>query len=199
MDIKILLDIWGYSTMLKHLPRGGWLMKGIKLPESLADHSYNVAFITMMLGEALKKEKIAEPDMEKAMKMALVHDLAESLITDIPAPMIRFFGSENKHKAEKDALSEIFQNSHLKEELLGYWQEFENRSSVEARIVRAADKIDMMLMVIFYEETGARNLMEFWEDGDRIFMENMKAPEVEKVFYQNIYNQLKSSKPGGDK
>jgi 5'-deoxynucleotidase YfbR-like HD superfamily hydrolase len=189
-NIQQLLNIWKYSSMLKNLPRGGWLMQGVKIPESLGDHSYNVSFIAMTLVNQLKLEKIGNPNMEKVLKTALIHDLPESIITDIPAPMIKYFGKEAKHLAEEKAFNTIFDNYNMKNQLLELWKEFENLSTIEGRLVRVSDKIDMMLQVLHYESIGHRNLNEFWSDGDKIF-ENITGDKKEMDFYKNIYKAIK--------
>ena len=191
MTPEQLNSIVKYSLTMKSLPRTGWLVKGIKNPESLADHSNNVTFISLMLIEMLKERQIAIPNVEKTLKMALIHDLPESIITDIPSPVIKYFGKENKLKAEVASINKIFEgNESLKGEMSELFWEFESQSSVEARIVRAADKLDMIFMVRHYEDTGARNLEEFWVDGDFIF-ENLKGSVEEKEMYQAIYKTIK--------
>jgi len=63
---------------LKNVPRQGWKEKlEIINPESVAEHSYSTTVIAMILSdlEGLNTEKI--------IKMALLHDLAESIIGDI--------------------------------------------------------------------------------------------------------------------
>ncbi len=192
-----LLHTLKFSSMLKNLPRGGWLMKGVRTPESLADHSYSVAFIAMQLADAIRRQGIAEPSLERVLRLALIHDLPESIITDIPAPMTRYFGAENKRRAEEAALADIMGGTPAFEEYRELFAEFEERRTIEGRIVRAADKIDMMLMVLHYEETGHRNLGEFWTDGDRIFFNDMTGGDREVAFFQSIYAALKSRRGGG--
>lgn len=62
---------------LKAVPREGWRMRGIKECESVAEHTFRVAFIAMLLSEM---EKCS---MQKALKMALLHDLPESRVGDL--------------------------------------------------------------------------------------------------------------------
>lgn len=183
-------DIFYFTTMMKFIPRGGWLMKGVRLPESLGDHSYGVAMATMIMGRELARREIVELNLEKALQVALIHDLTESLITDIPAPMTRFFGSDNKKNAEISALEEIFSTSPYKEEMRQMWLEFEEGSSAEGRLVRAADKIDMVLQLCRYEETGNRSLDDFWGDSDRIFA-SIGGSEEEKMFYSEVYESIR--------
>ncbi len=193
-----LLTLFDYAANLKNLPRGGWLMKGVRVPESLADHSYNVAFISMILARELEAQGEEPVDMGQLLQLALIHDLPESIITDIPSPMTRFFGREVKRRAEAQALEEMLGKGELFMELHALWEGFEDRDTPEGRIVRAADKIDMILMVLHYEGVGHRNLQEFWEDGDAIFYERLTGGERELALYRGIYEALKSRrlKPG---
>ncbi|MBN2723527.1 MAG: HD family hydrolase [Deltaproteobacteria bacterium] len=184
-------SIFYYSTMMKFLPRAGWLMKGVKNPESLADHSFGVAFSTMMMGKEIIQDGRWELDLEKAIQIALIHDLAESLITDIPSPMIRFFGEKNKYNAEKAALYEIFSSSIWADEMVSLWEEFEQNSTAEGRLVRAADKIDMVLQLCRYEEAGNRSLDDFWSDSETIFS-GLGGSETEREYYSGIYEKIKS-------
>ena len=56
---------------LKGLTRRGWLEAGIKNPESVAEHSYRTAVLAMILAD------LQGLDAEKAIRMALLHDMAE--------------------------------------------------------------------------------------------------------------------------
>jgi putative hydrolase of HD superfamily len=47
------------------------------------------------------------------------------------------------------------------------WREFEDHSSPEGRLLRDADKLEMMFQCLFYERTGSRGLDGFWERTDR--------------------------------
>jgi len=67
-----------YVLNLKTKPRRGWQKKlGLKNPESVADHAYCVAAIAMVLSDSKKL------DSEKILKMAILHDLAESITGDL--------------------------------------------------------------------------------------------------------------------
>ena len=70
-------DIIGFLRAvgrLKGLPRTGWLEAGVKRPESVAEHSYKTAVFAMVLAD------LQGLDAERAMRMALIYDLAEAEI-----------------------------------------------------------------------------------------------------------------------
>ena len=197
MNAKEMLELFLYASRMKNLPRTGWLFTGVKNVESLADHSYNVCFITMVLAEYLRKEKLIKVNIERALKLAIIHDIAESIITDIPTPFIKYFGEKGKYEAEKKALEEILKDFPNKEELIELWIEFENRSSVEALLVRGADKLDMLLEVNKYETIGHKGLAGFWKSASKI-QEFKSAFEFEdeegnlrtESIIENIYNEI---------
>ena len=78
-----ILNFLKYSLNLKNVQRQGWIDKlSIQNPESVADHSYSMAMMAMIISD------LENFDSEKILKMTLLHDLAESKIGDItPEPV----------------------------------------------------------------------------------------------------------------
>ena len=73
----MMLDFFKTAANLKNISRQGWVDKlSIDDPESVADHSYSMAVMSMVISD------IGNYDSEKILKMALLHDLAESKIGD---------------------------------------------------------------------------------------------------------------------
>ncbi len=138
------------------LPRTGWLLRGVRPCESIADHSYFVAVTVMLLVDALRAEGVTV-DGEKALRMALVHDAPEAKTGDVPMPQ--------KTPAVDAALEDLEES--IAARLLppapaGDWREAEDGQSLEARIVKAADKIQMMTKALIYERQQRGDLHEFW-------------------------------------
>ncbi len=153
--LSLLLD----ANRLKVIPRGGWAVRGLTDVESVADHSYGVAFVALTLAE-LVTETI---DRAKLLSIALLHDLPESLITDIPSPASRFFPAGAKRVAEMNALVEMFAGLPFGQRMQAWWQEFEDRASLEGRLVRDADRLELLLQAYVYEQSTANDhLDEFW-------------------------------------
>ena len=65
------------AEKLKGVKRTGWVRKGIPEAESVADHSFGVAILALLLSLP------PEIDRDALIKMALLHDLGESVIGDI--------------------------------------------------------------------------------------------------------------------
>jgi putative hydrolase of HD superfamily len=141
---------------LADLPRTGWLLRGVRPCESIADHSYFVAVTVMLLVDALRAEGV-QVDGEKALRLALVHDTPEAKTGDVPMPQ--------KTPAMDAALEELEGQIALR--ILpplqaSAWREAEDCSSLEARLVKAADKIQMMTKALVYERQQRGDLHEFW-------------------------------------
>jgi putative hydrolase of HD superfamily len=128
----IVGTVLGLDTMAD-LPRTGWLLRGVRPCESIADHSYFVALVTMLLVDALRAEGAAV-DGEKALRMAL-EELERGLAEELLPPGPR----------------EV-------------WEQMEEGASLEARIVKAADKIQMMIKALAYGRAHRGHLEEFWQN-----------------------------------
>lgn len=158
-----LLSLALHAAQLKRIPRMGWLMRGAPLggqPENVAAHSYGVVFLTMLLLD-LDEEEL---DRDFALRMAVLHDLAESLIGDLPKMATHFISTTAKHAAEREAMSEILQQTPFATEYLTLWDSYNVAERAEAQIVKDADKLDMMIQAYLYEQAGQRNLQDFWEN-----------------------------------
>ena len=69
--MKNIVDFFHEIGKLSKIPRRGWVLIGIKKPADIVDHSFRLAVMTWILGKGKRLH------MEKAIKMALVHDLCE--------------------------------------------------------------------------------------------------------------------------
>ena len=161
MNTDPLLAVVLHANRLKRVPRTGWVMRGVVDGESVSDHSFGVAFIALALAQ------VAEPDVDttKLLTMALIHDMPEAVLSDIPSPALRHLSSDVKAMAERHVLGDLLAELPELEIWRVWWKELEERSSLEARLVRDADLLDMLLQAYVYEETtGNRWLEEFWRD-----------------------------------
>jgi putative hydrolase of HD superfamily len=143
---------------LKKEPRRGWIAKaGISNPESVADHSFRLSLIVMLLGD------FRNLDTEKMIKMALIHDLGESLTGDlIPSDGIDL---EHRKKNKEKAMKRIFKilPIELRSEYIDLWNELSHKSSEEAKLVSESDKLEMAIQANEYMREGypKKSLEEF--------------------------------------
>src|SRR5690606_8635035 len=132
---------------LKDEPRGGWVLRGVRDPESVADHSWGTALLCALYAEE------AGVDTGGAVKMALVHDLAEAETGDIVAqadPADRSVGEERKAALEAAAVHTLLRDDFT--ELRAAWQAYEDRASAIALFVRDMNLIDMCMQAVIYHE-----------------------------------------------
>jgi len=163
MDVDALCGLLLAARQLKQVPRTGWAMRGVPNGESVADHSFGVAFLALVLSEM-----IALPvDRARVVAIALIHDLPEGVTGDLPTPAMVHFPPDAKHTAELAVLKTLLNGFPWAEQWQTWWQEFEFGSTVEGRLVRDADRLDMLLQAYVYEQTlGNRLLDEFWPQPD---------------------------------
>ena len=135
---------------LKELPRAGWVRAGVNQPESVAAHSWGVAWLVL----ALCPEHL---DRGKALAIAVVHDLAEVRIGDI-TPHDGVSRAE-KHRAERAALAQLMNPFERRDELIELADEYGN--SPEGLFVKACDKLDMALQAMRYSEQQNVDTSEF--------------------------------------
>lgn len=154
-----LLDLLLEIQALDRVPRSGYLLRGVTAPESVTEHSWHVIFLVWALGE-----RIGGLDLARAVEIALVHDLAEVRIGDLPRTSSRYFPEGAKRAAETAALADLL--APLPERALCLYREYQEGATPEARLVKACDKLQLMIKVAVYERWGTGALAEFWDNPD---------------------------------
>ena len=178
---------------LKDEKRTGQQLYSIEDPDSIADHSWSVALLTLILGEDL--------DMEKALKMSIVHDIAESTTGDIARRDDEENQVDKEEKKEREEkVFKKFSEELGTDEIIELWKEFEERESREAKFVKDMDHLESCLQALKKEKQERydpkdnkdmpyENLDEFFltsegefktEIGERIFEELKSRYEEEK-------------------
>ncbi|MCA9938124.1 MAG: HD family hydrolase [Anaerolineales bacterium] len=165
MDLDPILHILRHGNQLKRTARTGWVQRGVPTAEDVAAHSYGAAFTALVLAHL-----VAEPvDLGRLLSLAILHDLPESLTTDIPSPAWQFLPPGIKTEVERGAMHEILAGAPFQETWMGLWEELHANETTEARLVHDADKLDMYVQALMYEQqTGNRHLGEFWDPPARM-------------------------------
>jgi putative hydrolase of HD superfamily len=136
------------ANKLKWIERRGWVAKvNVNEPESVADHCYLTALICMVIAD------LKGLNTNKIVKMALLHDMAESIIGDY---MPEEISSEKKHLEEGKAIKTILDKlpSRLCSNYAKIWQEYKKGLSKEAALVHQIDKFEMALQARNYLQKG---------------------------------------------
>jgi len=174
----MILDFFKTAANLKNISRQGWIDKlSLDNPESVADHSYSMAIIGMVISDLEKYNS------EKILKMILLHDLAESRIGDYTPNQI---DKEKKTELENNAFNEIVKNlpDSIKLQYLQIWQEYQENASSESKLVHQIDKLEMVLQAKIYEKNGQpkEKLESFFESAKK----DITDPKLKELFTKII-------------
>ena len=158
-----MLDTLIELQRLKRLERTGWTLRGLPNgTESVASHSFGVCATAMMLADEVRARGL-EVNCERVLRMALLHDWAETRVGDLPKTATGYFGADARKEAETSAFADIVAGVGPSEsEYLELYKDYEGRASLEARLVKAADVIDLLVQAYALERAGAKGLDEFW-------------------------------------
>ena len=77
MDARALIEFLRVAERLKDAPRHCWTTGGRR--ESVAEHSWRVALMAMLMAD-----EFPGVDIDKVVRMCLVHDIGEAITGDIP-------------------------------------------------------------------------------------------------------------------
>lgn len=152
--------------LLKRYKRTGWLVAGVKDPESIADHSLRTAIIASVLAAM----EGANP--ERAALLSLFHDSQETRLTDIPyvaKPYVKKAPNEQVTEHQTRGLPEV-----VTALITGVVAEYEGKVSAEAMCARDADKLECLIQAIEYREHGNQNTQP-WIDSSLAQLQTASA------------------------
>lgn len=131
---------------LKHLPRAGWLRLGIRQPESVAEHSFRVGITGMVLAS------IEGADVGRTSALCLLHDSAESRISDITAITRAYVDIKPAEKVASDQTAAMPGDAaKVFRDLVA---EYEAGMTLEAKVAKDADKLETLLQAVEYQAQG---------------------------------------------
>ena len=136
MDARALIDALTVAERLKDTMRHCYTKNGRR--ESVAEHSW-----MMTLTAFLMKDEFPEADMDKVLKMCLIHDLGEAFTGDVPT-----FEKTASNEQEEKALLYGWVASlpgEIAQEMLSLYDEMEKRETLEAKIYKAVDGLEAVI------------------------------------------------------
>jgi len=173
-----LLDLVLELQLLDRMPRVGYLLRGIADGESVAEHSFHVALLVRLLAP-----QEADLDLSRALELALLHDLGELRLGDLPANAAGYLPPGAKHEAERRAVADLLAPDASGAEEA--YREYDGRDSREARFVAACDKLQLMIKVSAYQRQGRGGLDEFWRNAKNF-------PDAEFASVRALFDALRS-------
>jgi len=140
-DLEFLFEI----ASLRNMQRGWVQHLGINCA-SVLEHTLRVIWLALIIA---RREKVTNE--EKIIKMAMIHDIAESRTSDLSYVQKVYVKTD-----DKSAAKDIFSKTSLSDFYKSHFEEYEARKSIEAKIVKDADNLDIDLELKEIEEQGAK-------------------------------------------
>jgi putative hydrolase of HD superfamily len=148
--------------------------------QNLTEHLFRVVWIALVIA---KHEGVT--DTAKIIKMAMIHDVSESRSVDV-----NYVSRQYADRHEEAALADTLEGTVLSEEFLPIWEEYEKRESLESKIVKDADHLDVDLELKELEAMGNKL-------GNALYSSREKALES-RFFTQtarNMWKEIQHSDP----
>lgn len=193
------IDALAEAFALKDERRTGWQLRNVSDPESVAGHAWGVALLCVQYGD---EEGV---DVDKALGMAVVHDLAEAKTGDIAtraAEADQRVSADEKRRNELEAMDELAEplGDHVRE----LWEEYEARETPEAKFVKDMDLVEMCLQALVYERErrydGESEHFEEYENLDEFFAtaEPRLRTDVGRRLFETIETRYEDARDGAD-
>lgn len=145
-NLEKIFSFFCQAGKLKDVLRYNEKKNGTK--ESVADHSWRLALMAFSAAEELE----INVDILKSIKLAIVHDIAESITGDIDAVLIMEgkVSKEEKKKKEIIAMEQIKSIAPEKTgvEIYNLWDEYEKNETKEAKFIKALDKLETLMHLV---------------------------------------------------
>ncbi len=192
------MNFYLLATKLKNKIRSGWDEKHWHVTsdrvESVAEHIYGTCILAISIDSEFK----FDIDLNKVLKMLVIHELGEVIIGDI-TPFEKIT-REEKEKIEHEAFVKIVGDLIKKEELISLIEEFNKRETKEAKFAYYCDKLEADLQCKVYQDEGYQKTIE--EHKTRVVYQDERikrivdngAKNVFEVWYEADKNIFKDSK-----
>ncbi|KKQ83411.1 MAG: Metal dependent phosphohydrolase [Parcubacteria group bacterium GW2011_GWB1_38_8] len=147
-DIDFLFEI----GTLRNVPRA-WQQILTGKVQNISEHIFRTTMIAWIIAVAEKA------DVSKVLKICLIHDIAESRASDIA-----FLHREYVTRYEKLADDHIFKDTELEKEVHSLLKEYAERKSLESKIVKDADNLDVDLELKELARIGDTSALSMQKD-----------------------------------
>lgn len=136
MEIKAFLETMSLAETLKNNTRHSWTSQGRH--ESVADHSWRLALMACFI-----RDEFPEADMDKVIRMCLIHDMGEAFTGDVAT----FWKTAANEDTERRLLDQWVASlpQPYREELGALYREMDALETLEARIYKSLDKLEAVL------------------------------------------------------
>jgi len=136
MRARELIDFLGVIGNLKNNTRHVWNASGRR--ESVAEHSWRLAVMALLVAG-----EFPDADIDKVVKMCLIHDFGEAITGDIPS----FYKTKQDREKEDAAVFDLLQllPDDLAGEFTGLFAEMAELTTAEAKLFKALDRLEAIV------------------------------------------------------
>ena len=199
MKARNFIDFLGVIEKLKCNTRHSWTSSGRQ--ESVAEHSFRLAVMAMLC-----KDEYPELNINKVIKMCLIHDFGEAVTGDIPS----FYKTDKNENDENNAINYLLSllPDTTQKELSDLFSEMSELKTPEAKLYKALDNAEA---VISHNEAdistwiplelelnltyGEENCQ--WSEWTKALRDEIKKDTSKKIETANLnYQSLKSNEKG---
>ena len=174
--IRFFIDLGKLKTTL----RPGWVLRGVKNPESVADHAFRVLVLAWVFGKETRL------NIKRLLKLALVHSISavfidyispytqlldikdkKELLKRYPALVLRAPVTEKgrignkRFEEEKRAVEKFIEDlpKVVKDEIYNLWLDFQNKTSKEAKFLKSIDRLENLTQALEYKDQIKEELL----------------------------------------
>ena len=136
MKVRELLDALQIAERLKDATRHCYTKNGRH--ESVAEHSWMMTLMAFFM-----RDEFPEVDMDKVIKMCIIHDLGEAFTGDIPS-----FDKTSANEQEEETLLYQWVNTlpeNYAKEMMALYEEMAKRETMEAKVYKAIDGLEAVI------------------------------------------------------
>ena len=183
MNQRTYINFLNTIEKLKCNTRHSWTSSGRQ--ESVAEHSWRLAVMAMLCAD-----EYPQLDMNKVIKMCLIHDFGEAITGDIPA----FLKTEQNEREEDLVVTKLLSAlpDGLQKELQGLFDEMNAKETPEAKLFKSLDNLEALVshneadlstwIPREYEENltyGQKNCE--WSDWVKVLREELRKDSIQKI------------------
>ncbi|MEM1962743.1 MAG: HD family hydrolase [Sulfolobales archaeon] len=160
---------YGLAMRVKNIARTGWMMRGIPPSDSetVGSHSFEVAFLSMLIADRLTSIGVTV-DVSKILRLALLHDLTESVIGDIVRAVKESISGSQQ--LEERAIRELGMDNYV-----DIYQELLEGKSLEAILIKICDNLATLLQGLRYLSKGYTSVIDIVESTKQRIEEILKS------------------------
>jgi putative hydrolase of HD superfamily len=136
MNVRDYLDILHVAEKLKDTPRHCTTTNG--RTESVAEHSWRISLMAFLL-----RNEFPELDIDKVIRMCLIHDLGECFTGDIPT----FKKTDRDRDIEGSLLKQWIKTlpEETSREMEALFEEMDAQNTAEAKLYKSLDKLEALI------------------------------------------------------